>query len=42
MTEWLVEYNFRRPHQSLDYLSPINFIQKYQPLLPIYPSHTLP
>lgn len=31
MTEWLVEYNFRRPHQSLGYLSPINFIQKYQP-----------
>lgn len=40
LTEWLVEYNFRRPHQSLGYLSPINFIQQYQPLLAIYPSHT--
>jgi len=29
LTEWLVEYNFHRPHQSLDYLSPIEFTQKY-------------
>lgn len=41
LTEWLVEYNFRRPHQSLDYLSPIQFIHKHQPLLPITPSSTL-
>ena len=23
LTEWLIEYDFNRPHQSLDYLSPI-------------------
>lgn len=40
LTEWLVEYNFRRPHQSLGYLSPINFIYRYQRLLPMYPSST--
>jgi antitoxin ParD1/3/4 len=29
LTEWLVEYNFRRPHQSLGYLPPISFTFKY-------------
>ena len=38
LTEWLIEYNFKRPHQSLGYMSPINFIYKHQPLLPMYPS----
>ena len=42
LTEWLVEYNFRRPHQSLGYLSPINFIYKHDRLLPMYPSSTPP
>jgi transposase InsO family protein len=41
LTEWLVEYNFKRPHQSLGYLSPINFIYKHQDLLPMYPSSTI-
>jgi transposase InsO family protein len=41
LTEWLVEYNFRRPHQSLGYMSPINFIYKHERLLPMYPSSTL-
>lgn len=40
LTEWLVEYNFRRPHQSLGYLSPINFIYRHERLLPMYPSST--
>jgi transposase InsO family protein len=40
LTEWLIEYNFRRPHQSLGYLSPINFIYRHQRLLPMYPSST--
>ena len=30
LTEWLVEYNFNRPHQSLGYLSPIEYLNKYQ------------
>lgn len=38
LTEWLIEYNFKRPHQSLDYMSPINFSYKYHKVLPMYPS----
>lgn len=40
LTEWLIEYNFRRPHQTLGYMSPINFIYKHERLLPMYPSST--
>jgi transposase InsO family protein len=40
LTEWLVEYNFRRPHQTLDYSTPINFHYKYHKVLPMYPSST--
>lgn len=40
LTEWLVEYNFRRPHQTLGYLPPINFHFKYHKVLPMYPSST--
>jgi len=28
LTEWLIEYNFNRPHQKLDYLTPIEHIKK--------------
>jgi len=42
LTEWLVEYNFRRPHQSLDYIPPINFQVKHLKVLPMYPSNTTP
>jgi transposase InsO family protein len=28
LTEWLIEYNFNRPHQSLAYLTPIEYIEK--------------
>jgi transposase InsO family protein len=41
LTEWLVEYNFKRPHQSLGYETPINFQNHYFKLLPMYPSSTL-
>ena len=40
LTEWLVEYNFRRPHQSLGYIAPINFQDKHLKLLPMYSSST--
>ena len=40
LTEWLIEYNFERPHQSLDYLAPIEFIQKYSKVLPMWSSNT--
>lgn len=40
LTEWLIEYNFRRPHHALGYLPPINFHFKYHKVLPRYPSYT--
>lgn len=40
LTEWLVEYNFRRPHQTLGYLPPINYEARYLKVLPRYPSST--
>lgn len=40
LTEWLVHYNFERPHQTLDYMPPINFNYKYHKVLPMYPSST--
>jgi transposase InsO family protein len=43
LTEWLVFYNFIRPHQSLDYCTPIEYyelqVQKQTPL-PMYPTLT--
>lgn len=40
LTEWLVEYNFHRPHATLGYVSPICFIQQYPQLLPMSSSDT--
>jgi len=40
LTEWLIEYNFVRPHQSLGYVPPINFEARYLRVLPRYPSST--
>jgi transposase InsO family protein len=40
LTEWLIEYNFHRPHQSLGYETPINFHFKHHKVLPMYPSST--
>lgn len=40
LTDWLIEYNFHRPHQSLGYMPPINFHYKYHKVLPMYPSST--
>ena len=36
LTEWLIEYNFGRPHQSLDYKTPMEFSE----VLPMYSSCT--
>lgn len=40
LTEWLVEYNFIRPHQALDYMTPYEYLEytlrKQQKLLPMY------
>ncbi len=27
VTGWLIEYNFQRPHQTLDYLTPMEYIE---------------
>ena len=45
LTEWLIEYNFNRPHQSLAYLSPIEYIEKqlakiHSPVLPMWSAST--
>ena len=40
LTDWLVEYNFHRPHQSLEYMSPIDFTQKYSKVSKRYSSNT--
>lgn len=40
LTDWLVEYNFNRPHQTLDYLTPIDFTQKYSKVSKMYSSNT--
>ena len=39
LTEWLIEYNFKRPHQTLNYETPINFNNSIK-VLPMYSSST--
>ena len=40
LTEWLIHNDFEKPHQSLGYLTPIEFHQKYHKVLPMYSSRT--
>lgn len=40
LTDWLMEYNFRRPHQTLGYETPIDFHYQHHRVLPMYPSST--
>lgn len=40
LTEWLIFYNFKRPHQSLDYQTPMRYITDIQGLSGMYPSST--
>lgn len=41
LTDWLVEYNSIRPHQALDYLTPLEYIDKqHNQVLPMSSSHT--
>lgn len=42
LTNWLIEYNSIRPHESLDYLTPIEYATKhYFKVLPMWPADTL-
>jgi transposase InsO family protein len=40
VTEWLIEYAFVRPHQSLGYDTPFQFYAKINKVLPMCPSNT--
>jgi len=40
LTEWLIHYNFKRPHQSLAYLTPMEYADTIPKPLPMYPSST--
>jgi len=41
LTNWLVEYNAIRPHQSLDYLTPLEYASiNYFKVLPMWPAST--
>jgi len=41
LTPWLIEYNANRPHESLDYLTPIEYAnQNYFNVLPMWPART--
>ncbi len=40
LSDWLVEYNFHRPHQTLEYLTPIEFIQKHGKVSEMWSSST--
>jgi len=45
LTEWLIEYNFHRPHQSLAYLTPVEYIERElvkirSPVLPMWSAST--
>lgn len=40
LTEWLIEYNFVRPHQTLNYETPWSFYEKSAKVLPMWSSRT--
>ncbi|MBC8457049.1 MAG: transposase [Deltaproteobacteria bacterium] len=49
LTEWLIEYNFNRPHQKFEYLTPIEHIKKElvrirgpAKVLPMWSARTFP
>ncbi|MDP2598383.1 MAG: integrase core domain-containing protein, partial [Candidatus Liptonbacteria bacterium] len=40
ITEWLIEYNFKRPHQALGYQVPVEYHYQNQKVSSMYPSST--
>jgi len=41
LAKWLEEYNFNRPHQTLKYLSPVEFLEKNKKVYTKWPSSTV-
>jgi transposase InsO family protein len=41
LTDWLIEYNFHRPHAALGYRRPIEVACPRNQVLPMYTSHTM-
>ncbi len=41
LTDWLIFYNFKRPHQALAYRTPMDYIINVQGLSAMYPSRTI-
>ncbi len=41
LTDWLVDYNYDRPHQTLDYQSPIEYATTRFPVSPMWAASTL-
>lgn len=41
LLDWLIHYNFERPHQTLDYMSPLEYLDEYyKEVSPMYSSLT--
>lgn len=43
LTKWLIFYNLKRPHQALNYQTPIEWYNenyKFKEILPMYPVST--
>lgn len=41
LTLWIIKYNFKRPHQALDYQTPFTYaLKQYPELLPMSPAST--
>jgi len=40
LTDWLIFYNFKRPHQTLNYQTPIDYIYYTKGVSAMYPSST--
>jgi len=41
LKDFIIEYNFKRPHQTLNYLTPMEFAVKYKQVSEMYPSSTI-
>ena len=40
LTQWLIEYNTYRPHESLDQLTPLEYVEANLKVLPMSPACT--